>query len=73
MFPIEVNLFDQTFNYNPSGQINDGLSDEEDMSADKPHTPVSQSSAATSSLSQSGTATGSQPTTQTVDDLLDLN
>lgn len=30
VFPIEVDLFEQTFKYNPSGQINDGLSDEED-------------------------------------------
>ena len=29
VFPIEVDLSEKTFNYNPSGQINDGLSDEE--------------------------------------------
>lgn len=28
VFPIEVNLFEHTFSYNPSGQINDGLDDE---------------------------------------------
>ena len=29
VFPIEVDLFEHTFNYNTTGQINDGLSDEE--------------------------------------------
>lgn len=34
VFPIEVNLSEQTFNYNPSGQINDGLDEEgEDVAA----------------------------------------
>lgn len=33
VFPIEVDLSEKTFNYNPSGQINDGLSDEENSVA----------------------------------------
>lgn len=30
VFPIEVDLFEHTFNYNTTGQINDGISDEEE-------------------------------------------
>jgi hypothetical protein len=30
VFPIEVDLSEKTFNYNPSGQINDGISDDEE-------------------------------------------
>lgn len=31
VFPIEVDLSEKTFNYNPSGQINDGISDDEEQ------------------------------------------
>jgi len=33
VFPIEVDLFEKTFNYNPSGRINDGLDGEEARTA----------------------------------------
>lgn len=69
VFPIEVDLFEHTFSYNPSGQINDGLDDDEllNTAAEATEEPLSHSVA---------NPTQSKPTftgTPSVDDLLDLN
>ncbi|XP_067935752.1 PRKCA-binding protein-like [Watersipora subatra] len=61
VFPIEVELFEQTFSYNPSGQINDGL-EEEGIDASM-----------TDQMADLNLDAAASPASHSVDDLLDLN
>lgn len=65
VFPIEVDLFEQTFKYNPSGQINDGISDDEESPQ-----PSSRSVTGATSVKQSETSTSNSGIDE---NLLDLS